>query len=317
MDALLTNQWLVFASIFGCLILAAVGIIGALNRDPARRRFRGSIGETSEHTASSVSIIHDDKRSAALRLIEPFQKAIAQSDPVQVKTAKSKLVQAGYYRPSAVEIYFTARLVLGISLAVLGGLYIYFVKPTSSTSVSLLYIVGGAALGYYLPLLIVNSRLAQRQRSFKLGIPDALDMILVGVEAGLSLPAAMQHIVDEFADTHPIVAEQFQTVVLEFQAGKSRADALRGMSTRMDLQETRTMASMIIQSETMGTSLAQTLRVIADELRAQRMLDAEKKASELPVKMAVPLVLCIFPALMAVALVPAILQTLEFFSSIG
>lgn len=316
MAQLFTNEVVVLTSIFASIVLFALAIAGLIRRDPAERRFRGAAGGAGASVGESASIVHEDRRSPALKLIEPFQRAIAQSDPNQVSAAKQRLIEAGFYRPSAIEIYFTMRIVLGIGFAALAGLYIYFLNPQFSNNLALFVVVGAAAIGYYLPVMVVSSKLNGRRKEFKLGMPDALDMMLVGVEAGLSLPAAMQHIVDEFVDTHPIVSEQFQIVVLEFQAGKSRAEALRGMAGRMNLPETRTLATMIVQSETLGTSLAQTLRVMADELRNQRMLDAEKRASELPVMMSFPLVLCIFPALMAVALVPAMLQSLTFFSNL-
>ena len=135
--------------------------------------------------------------------------------------------------------------------------------------------------------------------------------------ANMSLNASMKHVVKELALSHPIIAEQFQIVTLEFQAGRSRSEALTALSKRMDIPVTRTLASMIVQSESLGTSLSQTLQVMAQELRTQRMLDAEKRAAELPVKMSVPLVLFIFPALMAVAMVPAVLSTLTFFAELS
>lgn len=316
MDQLIANQAVILASVVAAIALAAYGVYELLNRDPAARRFRGATG-AGEAQGETVSLTYSDHRSKAIRLIEPFQKAIAQSDPKQVSVARGRLIEAGYYRPSAVEVYFSSRVVLGVGFAVAAGLYQYFLAPQLTGNTALFLVVAAAALGYYLPALIVSSRIGERRKAFKLGMPDALDMLLVGVEAGLSMPAAMQHIIDEFSDTHPIISEQFQIVVLEFRAGKSRGDALAGLAKRMKLQETRTLSSMIEQAETLGASLAQTLRVMADELRSQRMLDAEKKASELPVKMAIPLVCCIFPALMAVALVPAMITTLNFFAGIS
>lgn len=316
MDQLLANQTVIISSIIFAIALAAYGVYELLGRDPAARRFRGATGAGAAQ-GESVSLTYSDHRSKALRLVEPFQKAIAQSDPKQVSVARGRLIEAGFYRPSAVEVFFSLRVVLGIGGAVGAGLYQYFLLPSLSGNGALFMVVAAAALGYYLPSLVVSSRISERRRAFKLGMPDALDMLLVGVEAGLSMPASMQHIIDEFSDTHPIIAEQFQIVTLEFRAGKSRGDALAGLAKRMKLQETRTLASMIEQAETLGASLAQTLRVMADELRTQRMLEAEKAAAELPVKMAVPLVCCIFPALMAVALVPAMITTLNFFADIG
>lgn len=316
MEQLITNQYVIFGSIFATFLLLAFGIYGIVNRDPAARRFSGATG-AGQDTEEGISIFYSDTRSKAIRMLEPLQKAIAQNDPKQVSAARSRLIEAGYYRPSAVEVYFTTRVILGMVGAVASGLFLFFFTTGITGNMALFVVISMAAFGYYLPALLVTSRIDERRRAFKLGMPDALDMMLVGVEAGLSLPASLQHIVDEFSDTHPIISEQFQIVILEFRAGKSRSDALMGLARRMNLPETRTLSSMIEQAETLGASLAQTLRVMADELRMQRMLEAEKKAAELPVKMAVPLVCCIFPALMAVALVPAVIQSLTFFSNVG
>lgn len=316
MQEVLTSEIFLLSSVFGAILLGAFGVAGLLRRDPASRRFGGATG-SGEKRREHISLSHTDSRPIYLRALEPLQRAVAQTDPAQVKLARSKMIEAGYYQPSAVETYFTFRVILGIGLAAGVGFFLFFFSPQIVGTRALFIILGFAAFGYYFPAFFITSRINERRKKFKLGIPDGLDMLLVGVEAGLSIPASMKHIVDEFADTHPVVAEQFQIVVLEFQAGRSRADALKNLSKRMNLPETRTLASMIVQAESLGTSMAQTLRVMADELRAQRMLEAEKKAAELPVKMSIPLVCCIFPSLMAVALVPAVLQTTEFFNSIS
>lgn len=316
MEQLLSNQTVVLGSVFASIILLGVGIFSLMGGDRAARRFRGATGAGAA-PADDVSIFHKDTRSGMLKMLEPLQRAIAQTDPHQVSAARGRLIEAGYYRPSAVEVYFTARVVGGIGCAALAGLYIYFFAPQFTGNMALFLVLCGAAFGYYYPALFVTARVDRRRANFKLGMPDALDMMLVGVEAGLSLPASLQHIVDEFEDSHPIIAEQFQIVLLEFRAGKSRGDALAGLARRMKLPETRTLSSMIEQAESLGASMAQTLRVMADELRMQRMLAAEKKASELPVLMSIPLVCCIFPSLMAVALVPSFLNSFEMFNTIN
>jgi tight adherence protein C len=147
-------------------------------------------------------------------------------------------------------------------------------------------------------------------------MPDAMDMILVGVEAGLSLPASINHLCEEFADAHPIIAEQFRIVALEFQAGKSRADALASLSRRMDVPEARVFSTMIAQAEQLGTSLSATLRVLAEQMRSDRMLKAEERAAELPVKMAIPLVTCIFPALFSVIMSPLMIRIIRTLSGV-
>jgi tight adherence protein C len=320
MTTLLNNEFAVLSMVFGSILMLALGVLSLMGRDRAAGRIqeiRSGTRRSETEGSGPVSLLYEDDRPKALRMLEPLQRTLTQSDPKQVTAARQRLIEAGFYRRTAVEAYFTSRLVLGVGLAVLsiGGLF--WLAPGTSGLSKVFWVVASAAFGYYLPAALVSLRIRQRQEAFRLGMPDALDMMLVGVEAGLSLSASMKHIVKEFAHAHPIISEQFQIVSLEFQAGRSRSDALTGLAGRMNLPITRTLASMIIQAESLGTSLSQTLRVMAQELRTQRMLEGEKRAAELPVKMSVPLVLCIFPALMAVALVPAMLSTLTFFAELA
>lgn len=320
MTAILESELLILALVFGSIVLLGWGIANALSRDAAADRIRDVRSRAKSPDAApvvSTSLLFEDDRPNSLKLLEPLQRKLTQTDPAQVNAARQRLIEAGFYRRVAVETYFTARLVLGVAFAIAAILYYFTISPGTPGLAKLFWIVSATALGYYLPALFVSMRIKQRQEAFRLGMPDALDMMLVGVEAGLSLSASMKHIVKEFAQAHPVVSEQFQIVTLEFQAGRSRAEALTGLANRMNLPVTRTLATMIIQAESLGTSLSQTLAVMAQELRTQRMLEAEKRAAELPVKMSVPLVLCIFPALMAVALVPALLSTLSFFANLS
>ncbi len=294
------SELLILAAVFGAVVLVVFGVVGIIQRDPALRRMAGS-GSVGNQTGS---IFHEKKRSRLLDLLEPVQKQLAQSDVKQVGVVKSRLIQAGFYHPSSVEVYYTSRVLLAVGLAALAIFSILFLLPPMGANNALIMVLGGATIGYYFPALFLHVKISDRQKAFRNGMPDAMDMILVGVEAGLSLPAAIKHLCEEFADAHPIIAEQFRIVTLEFQAGKSRPDALASLAKRMDVQEARVFSTMIAQSENLGTSLSTTLRVLAEEMRRDRMLKAEEKAAELPVKMAIPLVLLIFPALFSVIMTP-------------
>lgn len=306
-------ELLILAAVFAAVVLVVVGAFGLAQRDPALRRM-ASAGRVDGQTGS---IFYEKKQSRLLDLLEPVQKQLAQSDAKQVGVVKARLIQAGYYHPSSVEIYYSLRIVLAVGLALLALISILFLLPPTSANNALILLLGGATIGYYFPALFMAMRIKERQTAFRYGMPDAMDMILVGVEAGLSLPAAIKHLCDEFADAHPIIAEQFRIVTLEFQAGKSRPDALASLAKRMDVQEARVFSTMIAQSETLGTSLATTLRVLAEEMRKDRMLKAEERAAELPVKMAIPLVLLIFPALFSVIMTPLMIRIVRAFSGIA
>ncbi len=304
-------QIFILAAVFGAVVLIVVGVTGLMQRDPALRRM-ASPGPTE---SAPGSIFYQKKQSKLLDMLEPIQRQFAQSDQKQVGVVKSRLVQAGYYQPAAVETYYSIRLMLAIGLAALWAFAIWFLLPPSGVN-GLILVLGGATFGYYLPALVLHLRIKERQTAFRYGMPDAMDMILVGVEAGLSLPAAIKHLCDEFGDAHPVIAEQFRIVTLEFQAGKSRPDALASLAKRMDVPEARVFAAMISQAEKLGTSLATTLRVLAEEMRRDRMLKAEQRAAELPVKMAIPLVLLIFPALFSVIMTPLMIRIFRALVSI-
>lgn len=302
-------QLLILLAVFGAVVLVVVGAFGLTQRDPALRRMEVAGGAET----GRGSIFYEKRKSKLLDAVEPLQRQLAQSDKKQVGIVKSRLIQAGYYHPSAVEIYYSARIALAIGLAVVWSI-IWFLLPTTGIN-GLVLVLGGATFGYYFPALALHLRVKERQTAFRYGMPDAMDMILVGVEAGLSLPAAIKHLCEEFGDAHPVIAEQFRLVTLEFQAGKSRPDALASLARRMDVQEARVFSTMIAQSETLGTSLATTLRVLSDEMRRDRILNAEKKAAELPVKMAIPLVLLIFPALFSVIMTPLMIRIFRALTS--
>lgn len=297
--------------VFGAVVLAVFAIAGMVRPNQAAQR----MGEAADDGVSvGDTVIHRGTASRALKAIEPFQRRLTQSDPDQVGEARLKLIQAGFYRRSAVDLFFTIRLVLAIGMAALMALGV-FVLPTIPFGLgTTAMIFGGAAIGYYFPVLILRIIIDNRQTEFQRGLPDAMDLILVGVQAGLSLSASMRYVVRELGKAHPVVAEQFQAVMLEFEAGLGRTDALNRLAKRMQVPEARTFATMISQAENLGTSISDTLQVLADEMRISRMLVAEKKAAELPVRMAVPLVMLIFPCLMIVILTPVMISIMNAFA---
>jgi tight adherence protein C len=168
-----------------------------------------------------------------------------------------------------------------------------------------------AAIGLYLPSLFIRARADRREREIINAFPDALDLMLVCVEAGLALESAFDRVGKEMALTHPLLAEQLGTVVLELRAGRSREDALRRMAERTGADEIRAFATLLIQSTNLGTSIAQTLRVYASEMRERRRMRAEEKAHRLPVLLSVPLVACMLPVMIGVLMLPAVIRVIR------
>jgi tight adherence protein C len=229
----------------------------------------------------------------------------------KVSSLRRKLIQAGYFSPSAVSVYFAARLILGAGLPLVFSLLLPLYSAKLQTGQILGIAAGLGFIGAYAPSMWLSMRTKKRQRLAREGVPDALDMLLICVEAGLGLDAAIDRVGLEVTRAHPLLAAQFAMLSAELRAGRRREDALRNLSERIGIDEVGTLVTLLMQAEKLGTSLAQTLRVHSDEMRARRMLRAEEKAGMLPVLLSIPLVLCILPALLTVVLTPAIIRVVR------
>jgi tight adherence protein C len=190
---------------------------------------------------------------------------------------------------------------------------LYYWLTGSSPGLMKLYFttVVAAAVGLYLPVLIIRIKADRRREEIINSFPDALDLMLVCVEAGLGLEAAFTRVGMEMTESHPRIAEQLGSVVLEMRAGLNREDALRRMADRAGADEIRAFATLLIQSTKLGSSIAQTLRVYASEMREHRRLRAEEKAHRLPVLLSIPLVTCMLPVMIGVLMLPAAIRVIR------
>jgi tight adherence protein C len=223
---------------------------------------------------------------------------------------RAKLVQAGFYADQVVEGFFAIRIVVAIGLGLLAMTAVLLLRPASPL-IGLMAILAAVAVGLYLPNLLLLQRIGERRRAMRDGLPDAIDLMVVCLEAGGTLSSAMQRVASEFRDLHPVISEHFSIALMETQAGGSRADALTRLAERSNSEEVGSLVTMLIQSEALGASVAQTMRVFAQQTRDARYLDAERRAAELPVKLTFPLVLFIFPALMTVIFTPLIIRIMR------
>jgi tight adherence protein C len=218
-----------------------------------------------------------------------------------------QLIRAGYYAERGAEVFFGVRAAAAAILMALGAVAASAVASGGWFPI-LAGAMVGANLGLFLPNLFLRQRIAERTQAMRLALPDAVDLMVVSVEAGATLSAAIQRVVAEFSDLHPVLCEQFAIMLTEVQAGASRAHAMARLAQRSPSEEVAALVTMITQSETVGASLGGALRVFSDELRKNRYLEAERRAAELPVKMAFPLVLFIFPALSGTIFVPVLIR---------
>ena len=252
-----------------------------------------------------------DARGAWVALVTAIEKAGIPLVDSKDATLRSRLVAAGYKQDYAPRAYSLIRLGLVIGLPI--GIFVLLWISGNRPSPLKLYFVGmiAAMAGLYFPSLWVRARAARRQREIINGFPDALDLMLVCVEAGLGMDSAFARVGMEMTESHPKLAEQFGAVVLELRAGRSHEDALRRMADRAGADEIRAFATLLIQSSKLGSSIAQTLRVYASEMREKRRLRAEEKAHRLPVLLSVPLVGCMLPVMIGVLMLPAAIRIIR------
>ncbi len=238
----------------------------------------------------------------------------APANEQQVSAAKAKLLLAGYTHPNAVGRYFFARLVcvsvpqmaLFIALPYMSSL------PKFAPLIACIVLI---MLGLAAPSMYVDGQIKKRKLSCSMGFPDMMDLLVACVEAGLSLDAAVQRVGEELELRHPVIAGHMRTLSLELRAGKARKLAWRGFADRMALEEAGSLATMLRQAEEMGTSLGQTLRIFSADMRQRRILHAEEKAMALPAKLTLPLILFVFPVLLGVLTLPAVVKLQGVFAT--
>ena len=247
--------------------------------------------------------------------LEPLVKLVLPAENWERSRIKSKLVHAGHMGPNAIRTFMVFKALLAIVvplLLVLPFILLGFISINEPYKV-MPYLVVSALLGYYLPDIVVYYQKQHRQLLFTEGFPDAMDMLVVCVEAGLGIDAAIVRVADEIGISHPELAVEFHLVSLELRAGKTREQALRALGERTGVTQVQSLAALLIQAEHFGTSVARALREHAEEMRNIRMQTAKEKAAKLPVQLVFPLIVFIFPALFLVILAPAVVRIYQGF----
>jgi tight adherence protein C len=311
------NAVLKAATLLTLFILVVAGVYFSANALVSRRVVRLRLIDPAPEVDTGMttgSLRSRDTESAWLKLVEGIEKTGLSLVDSKDDALRNKLAAAGYTAPHAPRVYTLIRLILVVGLPILFLLIMLGMK--SSPGMFKLYLVlgVGAVLGLYLPSLFIRAKADRRQQEIINGFPDALDLMLVCVEAGLGLEAAFSRVGSEITTSHPLLAEQFGAVVLELRAGRSREDAMRRMADRAGVDEIRAFATLLIQSTKLGTSLAQTLRVYASEMRERRRMRAEEKAHRLPVLISIPLVACMLPVMIGVLMLPAAIRVVRSLS---
>jgi tight adherence protein C len=230
--------------------------------------------------------------------------------PKKMGSLGRRLAGAGFHRHAAPRYYLAAQLILAV---VLGALPLLLI----GTSGGLLLAVFGAVIGYMAPGLYLDRRIAQRRLRIENGLPDALDLLIVSIEAGLALDQAILKTGEELAIAHPELAEELRLINVETRAGKPRLEAFKNFAARTKVDDVRALVAMLVQTDRFGTSVAQALRTHAEVSRTKRRQRAEEKAAKIGVKLVFPLVFCLFPAFYVVSIGPAIIKFIHAFGSGG
>jgi tight adherence protein C len=304
---------LIFGLVFGC-VAALVFAAGSLaKKKPTKERLARL---STDHAGGvAVAVSADDSWNAAAgamaRLLGRASAWFVAEPKPEDGPLRRRLIEAGYRKPSAAVIYTSTRIVLSLAvpLSVLSFAPVWSMERLQLFTV----LVAAVVAGRVFPSQWLDHKRAARQRQIILGLPDALDLMVVCVEAGLGIQASLARIGREFRRTNPILSSEFELVTLEARAGKSNTEALRSMAERSGVIEVSSLVAMLVQTERFGTSLADTLRIQADGLRVQRMLRAEEMAGKAPLKMMFPTLL-IFAATLLITLGPGLLQLLGFFA---
>lgn len=240
--------------------------------------------------------------------LERFATYLEPKDAEELTATKLKLLRAGYRGKNAVRVFHFSQFALGIGILILGMLYALLksAQTEMTTQTMVMYTILPAAIGYYAPVYWITRRIAERQQEITEGFPDALDLMLVCVEAGQSLDQSIIRVGTEAKNGYPALAEEFETVAQEVKAGKERVTVLRDLSERVGLPDITSFVTTLIQSASFGTSIADALRVYSSEMRDKRIMRAEEKANTIPTKLTLGTMLFTLPPLLVILIGPSL-----------
>jgi tight adherence protein C len=297
-----------YAILFGLSITSVIIFLGVfVQRLGSRARQRLKVQSKPDIILAQEE---NSKEFLPHALVEQCEKKLGiGKGSTKVKELKKTLVRAGIFHEKAVSLFFGAKLGLALALPIIATpLVLGTILPSPLKAPAFL---GLMLLGYFLPNLILNRIVESRQKKIQEGLPDALDLLVVCVEAGQGLNAALKRVADDLKLSNPALSKEMALVNLEINAGLERETALRNLADRTGVEEVASLCSMLIQSDRFGTSMAQALKVQSETLRTNRRQRLEELAAKTPVKLVFPLLLFIFPALMVVIIGPAAIRIME------
>ena len=309
------NFVVLFAISIGVAVFAVAWLLME-SRSDKRSKTEERLDVLSElKSKQSSSLLKQENQASALMkrtltaAAPQLSKALTPKTEVETGKLKQRLIEAGFRSESAFGIFLSIKLICAVSfLAISGGLGVFL---HGFTTPALFKTVLGGGLGFYLPELVLNYLRSVRKKQIFLGLPDALDLMVVCVESGLGLDQAMRKVSDEMRGAYKIVSDEFAIANMQLQMGRARAQVLQDLGNRTGVDDLRALASLLIQADKFGSSVGQALRVQSDSMRIKRQQMAEEKAAKTAVKLIFPLVLFIFPGVFVVLVGPAAIQMMN------
>jgi tight adherence protein C len=315
MDMILTVFGNMFSDgntmIMALLIFLAAGtlafsVMAALRVRSAVKKRTSRILSDQERASQGRSL-QDSSAKALTKLLDYTTKHYSETNQEHMKVLRRRLVQAGIYDPRGVAFFFIGRTALAIGVAAAIFIFLPLMKPVGGSMFWLLIVAGGVA-GYVGPSMYVDRRISARTLQHRSGFPDFMDLLVVCADSGLSLEASFERVGREIGQGYPSLSANIHLTNLEIRAGRGLKEALENFADRLALEEARAFATLINQSIDLGSSITDAMRVYSDDMRHKRLSRAEEKAYALPAKLAVPMMVCIFPVLFVVILLPVIVR---------
>jgi tight adherence protein C len=286
------------------LVVFSFGAAAVTPSSTLGARLRALGGQQQQQRAEQKPAIRERIEQA----LDPLSKAIPLS-PADVSRTRGWLIQAGLRDPSHVNYYFGSRMLLA---------FLGFAGVVVFAGFDNLFLIAGIpGLGFFIPRFLLKRMIRDRQQRIRLGLPDALDLTVICVEAGLALDQALMRVGQDLHHAHPDLSDEFHLVNLEMRAGKPRVEALRNLVDRTGVDDIRSLVGTLIQTDRFGTSVAQALRVHSDSLRTERRQRAEEQAAKTTIKMVPPLVLFVLPSIIFVTIGPAVIELVRQLGPIG
>jgi len=296
---------LTLIAVFACvaLLTGSVATLAVQGGEPGRRRIKQLLGRPTERVQADAGLLTNAPNPTLKRMSSFVPKS-----PKEMSRIQKRLALAGFHETTHTVTYVVSELVLTIIGLVMP---VYFFGWGVA---GLIFGLMGAIVGYLVPSFFIDRKIKLRKKEIENGLPDALDLLIVSIEAGLAIDQAIVKCAQELSIAYPALAEELRFVNVECRAGKPRLEAFKNFASRTKVDDVRALVAMLVQTDRFGTSVAQALRTHAEVSRTKRRQRAEERAAKIGVKLVFPLVFCLFPAFYVVTLGPAVIKFVHAFS---